>query len=1046
MAGRFGRRRMPVISLEIHTEHSTYKITNDTGDTQDTLSNDTFAKDIVSFKTTNDMSDDSGTFSIVLGGDTQSHVIWDRVIGLNDIIVIRIDNNESKLNSGLNPVKNNVIMTGLVSEVSIVGDYGSDSNMFQITGRTFSQLFSQFKIGMISSVESSLSSMGWLWDSGMDDTFYTDSSGTDSSSSNSDDSDDAASGSGAKVGDFDSGSGSTRKQVLALAKQIGEKLGMKNWKFVAAQCMGESGQNFNSNVAKKDTNYSGIVYARQKGAVAGTQAPKKDGGMAYARFKNKAYWALAMYNTLYGMNKSSGGAIAKADTALAYAKALHSQGYFTANPETYASNISSLLKKVDGASSNSSSSSTSGSSSTTGSTTGNATSSSIAKEKSASAQGGVAFYGNDVKGIENALIKRFQSYMTLNYDNSGATVWSFLDYSGMTSWPDEELMDSSSFVNFTGSLYELQKAALREPFNEMYYDSTSDGKAKLVIRRTPFDEADWSQLEMYTAYDVITEQISKTNLQQYSVFVDNPASGMFSLNTESVNFGSYPRTRLDLIGTYGYSKLEVSDLYIHGMDDDSLGRSNGTTTKSSSQGTSKNNSLGSYYSFSDVEKFLNSQSKTALTQNKKSAQSLANDSSNISMAQATSIVQNYIANGYRITEDGYNAIMNIDNGGGQPDTGINKISYKKVSEFIGKSKGNISQFFTLSKAYFENVSDEELTALFNASEDGKISEKAYKDALKNYKKDSTGETGTSSLVDADIYQTKLFNWYANDQNMWSGTYSVLGNPDIRIGMIFNYQDPKKYRLSKYPGRRFYIESVEHDFSYTDGYTSSVGVTRGMIAPSAGITSRDDPRFSASNMWGTSVPYYGGYMGEAAMNYLSYASTTNEDSSDNSSDVTFSGNEGPATAVKAAKFGAKFQKSTTTRKEMYNLGSGHSGSNPLESKSGTIALDCSGFVYNCFRHVGLTIGSGFTDTKGILRDSKFKHMTVPQTSLSGLEVGDLVYLYNYGHIMFYIGGGKLLGWQQGTNPALYNNTTGGCMIVTLSQMGGKIDSTALRLKG
>ena len=247
MAGRFTRRRMPVISLEIHTEHSTYSITNDTGQTQAALSNDDFAKDILSFQTSNSMSDDSGTFSVVLGGDTKSGVIWDRVIGLNDIIIIKIDNNEDKLNSGLNPVKNNVIMTGLVSQVAIMGDYGSDTNMFQITGRTFSQLFSQFKIGMISSVESELSSMGWLWDSGMDDSFYT-SGGGDSSD---DSSTDTSSG---DTGSHPTGN-ALMKKLAPYAQKAWTEDGVYPELFLAQVCV-ESGAGTSSE-AKNDYNFGG---------------------------------------------------------------------------------------------------------------------------------------------------------------------------------------------------------------------------------------------------------------------------------------------------------------------------------------------------------------------------------------------------------------------------------------------------------------------------------------------------------------------------------------------------------------------------------------------------------------------------------------------------------------------------------------------------------------------------------------------------------------------------------------------------------------------
>jgi len=1024
---RFGRLRLPVITLYIHTEHSVFKVSNagENNATQANADQNAFNSDIISFKTTNNMSDDSATFSVVLPLRRNNGVRWDNVISENDVIVIRIDSNEDLLNKGVTATVNNNIMTGIVSEVAIDGEYSSDSEMVQVTGQSFSKVFSQFRIGMISEVEQQLSGMGWLWDSSISPDAYTGSGDSDDSG-----------GSGASVGDFDAGSGSTSEQLKALCKQIGSKTGIK-WEFILAQVGVEVGSlDGNSYAAKNDNNFSGIKYANQEGATSGSNATDGAGG-AYAHFKSKAYWALAMSNTLAKDDKSTGNALSSAKTVYDFAKGLKAAHYFEADVGQYAAGLNTWYKQITGQSS-STSGSTSGSSSTSSGSSddgdGTTTDAAIAAEKAASPNGGVAFYDNNVAGIESALIERFKPYIILNYDNNGYTIWSFLDYSNMTSWDTyEKLKDSSNFVNFSGTLYELMQAAQRQPFNEMFFDSTSDGISKFTVRRTPFNPEDWYNLQQVTIGNdaIITKQVSRSAREQYSVFVDNPASGLLSIGVDSLAFGSFPKTNLDLIKVYGYAKMEVSDLYVTGADDKDYSINGGDIKKAKST----NNEKGTMYDYAKTVGFLSTvTSKTNLTQKPLTySQELANKANNISMFQASRLVNAYISNAYNLTEAVYNDIMNTDQGGGQANTGTHKLSYAGVSKFI-KGSNNLSDFITKSKPYFKNVSDEELTAIYNASESGKIDKKAYDTAVKSYDKDETGEKSTGDLLDTDFFQTTLYNWYANNVNFLSGTITILGDPDIRIGTILN---------DAYDHIRYYIESVSHTFSFTEGFQTEIGVTRGLKYQDG----QSDPRFTATYMWGTGIDYKGGYMGEAPVNYLAIdGSSSGDDSSDGSG--AFSGAAGPESAVKAAKFGATFEKTRyTSKSEVYALGGyGERGStNPLTNdiNNGKIILDCSSFIYWCFKKVGVTTGN----TTWAIRDSgMFDVINVSRSSLDGMKIGDIVFLYNCGHVMFYVGSNKLMGWNGGGNNNASWDPSGGCAIVSLSDMGGVHDGAAYRLKG
>ena len=164
-------------------------------------------------------------------------------------------------------------------------------------------------------------------------------------------------------------------------------------------------------------------------------------------------------------------------------------------------------------------------------------------------------------------------------------------------------------------------------------------------------------------------------------------------------------------------------------------------------------------------------------------------------------------------------------------------------------------------------------------------------------------------------------------------------------------------------------------------------------------------------------------------------------------MPYQAKKGNAVAVKAATIAYGFRESSyKEKKEVYALGGhGERGSeNPLthDINGGTIVLDCSSFVHWCFKMAGANIPS---NTTGIANDtSQFKQVHIPSDSTKGMRIGDVVELYGQGHVMFYIGGGKLCGWNGGATNASWD-PSGGCQVRTLSEMGGSHDSIVLRYK-
>lgn len=1032
MVRKAARLTFPKIELDFHSEHSQYKITNDSsndigigvGQNPGVLSNA-----LVQFQTQNPVADNIGSFSIIVSGQS---IRWDKILNSNDIIIIRIAPNEVE---AAQSVYNTNIFTGLVSEIAIIGQYGSNSLMFQVSGQSFAKAFMQYKIGLISQLQQLVSNMGWLWDMNAELDAMTSGGGGDGKVSNI-------------------SSGDMKKNALSIAKYLKKNVpGATN--NAIAGLLGNWQQESGLNPA-----------SIEQPSGAGHGLSQWTGGRwtllnAYAKKHHKNWTDLGLQLSFALNGDGTDSSLLKSllkkkgsveeltnEIQIKYERAGSAK---MSNRISYANAWSKYINKKLGADTGGSFGSGSGggafddsgdSSNTKGEV--NSTADQIAKEEANSV--GVAFFGNTVATIEKNIVNRFKPYMVYSYDNGQHKLWDFIDYSNMESWTDYEyLFDSSQFTNASGSLWDLMQNALRIPFNEMYFDSTADGKSKLVVRRTPFNPEDWQNLTQITvdSNDVIDNEVSKTDAQEFSVFVVNPATPTILGIANGMLLSAYPQTNQQLINYYGYSKYEVDDLYLSGRTNDNNKTSN---KKSKGKGTKTDNTSGVFYDEQDVASFLSVISDNSLRLNKaKYAIKLSDAANNISNAQAYDLINSYCANGYQMTNQIYESVLQTDSGGGLSNTGTKDASYENMEDCIERSGGDIATFMSVAKSTIKDITDEFLREVWQAREsNGRLTKKGYKKVYDNYRK-AGNAVGDSGATDLKVFTRMLYNWYADNFNFWGGTIIVSGNPDIRPGCILNVIDFYNKKQYGYPGMRYYIESVTHKFSYTEGYTTEIGVTRGMRMP---VGNEVDPRFC--NLWGTSIDFKGGYMGEAAISDLALAESSSDSASGTDDSDAFGGAKGNEIAVKAAEFGYSFRKNGNPRingkkmKEVYSFGHAteRGSKNPLthDLNQGTIVLDCSSFVYWCFRHFGAVIG---TNTTTQANGSQFKKVNVGQ-SAKNMKVGDLVFMENCGHVMFYIGDGKLMGW----NGSGSWDTSGGCQVQSLETVkswAGGIDGYVARFK-
>jgi hypothetical protein len=360
--------RRPFFSITFVTENNDYELQYDSG--LDLPNYKDFREGIISLTTKNNMSDDTGVFSISLAGATA----WDRVLNANDLILISIYPNGLQSDIPDNPN----VMLGMVSEVSLTGDYSSSGKTYSITGQTLAKAFSNFELGLIDAYNVNITDIGWLPDD-------------------------------------------------------------------------------------------------------------KD------------------------------------------------------------------------------------------------------------AKGGIQFTGSNAKDLTQSLYDRFIPYMNYSWKDPGSTALEG-DYTGeayassnlklenyiklnLDSWTAyESLMTASAYINWEGSFLQLLVDIAQKPFNELFWETTSDGQCEMILRPTPFDEDKWNELERVriSSKEVISEDIARSDAEAYSVYVVNTPD-LNDLGTSLSTLGVFPQCFPDLIEKFGYKKLEVDNRYLVAQEEIENGSSSATT-------------------------------------------------------------------------------------------------------------------------------------------------------------------------------------------------------------------------------------------------------------------------------------------------------------------------------------------------------------------------------------------------------------------------------------------------------------------------------------
>jgi len=645
---------------------------------------------------------------------------------------------------------------------------------------------------------------------------------------------------------------------------------------------------------------------------------------------------------------------------------------------------------------------------------------------------GLDFSGNTAAGIGEELMDKFVFEYANYYFAGGRTLDDFFIYEFESWTEDESLSDTTPFINYQGSLRQFLEDIAAKPFNEIYFEYTPDGKCKAIMRPTPFDPDKWDRLPTYgfTSETVLEESFGKSDSEMYSVYVVQPPN---AVNLTTMDLGVFPKFHPDLINKYGYKRLDAKNRYLlssHVVDMHNEQGDGPSFDDDEQLGIPDEDNTG-IPSYDDVMWVIeqNGYDTPEELEGMKdfAVQNILSFFPDMADDVAEGIVEHlstdtFTENAYLTliaesgdTEEGeFQGVRDRDN------TGIP--TYEELMDVIESNDYNDPETlrnernFVNSniKSFYPDMPDSLVTNVIDSLIEESFNEESYLNMVAS--SGANEEMGTEANNEKDVatekveeYTQRLFNWYCENANFYSGDIRVLGNTNYRVGSRVFYRDYERNTTWE-----FYVESVQHEFSFTNGFVTILGVTRGL--PNNG-----ESRFT--NLWGKSQDFKGGYLGEPS---IAESIENAQETSTSGATGSFGNNAGGNIAMSALATG----RTMLDRPSIYDLGGGRQQQSPFATDP--IIVDCSSFIWWCYYENGIALKGGKTGmtTDTIRQDPRFVTMSERGSdvnqAIDNLVLGDLVYFdtyKNYGHVGIYNGNGTFIGAQSssGISEADMNNS-------------------------
>lgn len=487
----------------------------------------------------------------------------------------------------------------------------------------------------------------------------------------------------------------------------------------------------------------------------------------------------------------------------------------------------------------------------------------------------------------------------------------------LSSHADEYLTDQSDFVSYTGSLRQFITKAQAKPFNEFFHDFTKDGKCSFVMRPTPFEKKEWNKLpliQMPSIY-VLEQTVEKSDEDAYSIFSCSIPSNAFGMNTTLIAqpktaqslIEKYGYTFMEVENRYIFQTEESAGGELSGETGQSLDSGNFGTIDSADIDVVRKGTLAytdkNVITAEQINNFLKSKNPTstfighgdyfieagkisglnpiyilahaclesawgksdmshnyfgigAFDNNPQNGHNYGNATMKDGLINGASwIAKNFFSRGQK-------SLYTMRHNGGQHEYATDPEWDKKIASIMAQCYKFINYDFSKSNSS-GNTGEGSSRSTTPTTRDttptndtpntddktDKEKEKEKKDKENERdKKEEMESTAGSNKARINAYSMLLYNWYADNPSYYNGTIRYIGNPDFRVGTRLHQLDSASQTIWEY-----YIESVSHDFFYTTGYSTLVGVTRGLKANS--------DRFKHHNQ---AQDFTGGFFGEATL--------------------------------------------------------------------------------------------------------------------------------------------------------------------------------------
>lgn len=382
---------------------------------------------------------------------------------------------------------------------------------------------------------------------------------------------------------------------------------------------------------------------------------------------------------------------------------------------------------------------------------------------------------------------------------------------------------------------------------------------------------------------------------------------------------------------FGRKKIKVV-IKKEGSSNNSRSASPAVQARTATARTSTNSSVKSMHSV--ILSYLKAQPVNTLRVRKTAvASKIVSVDSRIDTNKANAIIDSYLKTS-SFSIDDFTRITGI-NDKNVDDAGDLKITYSKLKKFLKDYKDKTIQDRDLVRdaimKEFKSVDKDKATTVASTflEAGGELKKSEYEKIFTN---NSTDGVPTAQDVNAEalkIFTEKITNWYCENGNFYAGEIKVVGHPNYRMGNRLIYNDEQNNEIWEY-----YIEGVQHDYSYSSGFVTTLSVTRGL--QEGGIS-----RFS--NLWGKSEEFKGGLLGEPSLAELFEQGKASQNSGGSSSGSSSSGNYPASSSKQVEKAISWFRE----REGKVHYSMGENG-----PRTGPNSYDCSAAVFSALIYAGI----------------------------------------------------------------------------------------------